>query len=63
MGMLHYVCPTARYGVASGIGLDKNSYELSRLKVVMVTHCPACGRQHRFLVADGWLDDEQLVLN
>jgi hypothetical protein len=59
MGMLRYMCPTARNDVASGIGLDKRTYELSRLKVVEVVSCPACGRRHRFLMADGWLQDEQ----
>jgi hypothetical protein len=64
MGMLHYVCPTARNEVASGIGLDQRTYDLSRLKVVEVARCPACGRQHRFLMADGWLQDEPApVLN
>jgi len=59
MGFFHFLCPTARQEVTTGIGLDGRTFEATRLKVVRVS-CPACLRPHRFLVADGWLEDEEL---
>jgi len=56
--MLHYLCPTVRREVASGIGLDERTFQKTRLHIARV-ECPACSRPHRFLVADGWLETEQ----
>jgi len=57
--MLHYVCPTVRREIASGIGLDERTFQKTRLYIARV-ECAACGRQHRFLVADGWLESQQV---
>jgi len=58
MGFFHFVCPTARHQVTSKIGLDTRTYEATRLNLVRI-QCPACGRAHRFLMADGWLEDDE----
>jgi len=56
VGTLNYLCPTLRREVASGIAVDQATYDLARLEIVRVK-CSACGGGHRFLMADGWLDE------
>ncbi len=55
MPVLEFLCPTTYKYFDSGVRLDERSASASRLQIVR-TVCPKCGREHRFLVADGLLE-------
>jgi hypothetical protein len=51
MGSVHFYCPTYQCEIDSGFETDEITLERARLNRVRVL-CSACGRPHRFLLAD-----------
>lgn len=59
MPILKFLCPTTCVYFDSGIRVDETSASAARLNIVPV-RCPQCGREHRFLLADGLLDESDM---
>jgi hypothetical protein len=56
---IHFQCPTHQRDIDTGINVDDATLQRTRLNLVHVP-CPHCGRMHRFLVADGLPDLEEI---
>lgn len=55
MGEVYFYCTTYEREIDSGMGIDHDTLQRSRLCLVHVP-CPWCGKLHRFLLADAKLN-------
>lgn len=56
---LQFFCPAAGRHIDSGIEVDNQTFQLVKLRIITV-ECPHCGCQHRFLLADGERQTDEL---